>query len=89
MSHIRRGLIIIHSSNTSIPIEDISRLSFDELAIATSAAEFSYGTGKLDSELFERVKTWVSTSSLPSDKASSGLSQLPAWVAMGMRARYK
>ena len=32
MSHIRRGLVIIHSSNTSIPIEDISRLSFDELA---------------------------------------------------------
>ena len=58
-----------------------------ERVIATSAAEFSYGTGKLDSELFERVKTWVSTSSLPSDKASSGLSQLPAWVAMGMRAR--
>ena len=43
--------------------------------------------GSLDQELFDKVKSWVNSSSVASDSASSGLSQVPAWVALGMRAR--
>ena len=55
--------------------------------IATPAKGMTLDLGSLDQELFDKVKSWVNSSSVASDSASSGLSQVPAWVALGMRAR--